>query len=42
VHAGGRERDAAEWRALLNQAGFRMNRVVQTASPYSVIEATPA
>jgi len=42
VQAGGRERDAAEWRALLNQAGFRMNRVVQTASPYSVIEATPA
>ena len=42
VQAGGRERDAAEWRDLLRQAGFRMNQLVQTASPYSVIEATPA
>ena len=40
--ANGRERDAAEYRDLLRQAGFRMNRIVQTASPYSVVEATPA
>jgi C-methyltransferase len=42
VHADGRERSAAECRELLRQAGFRMKRVVQTASPFSVVEATPA
>jgi C-methyltransferase len=40
--ANGRERAAAEYRDLLGQAGFRMTRVVQTASPFSVVEATPA
>jgi C-methyltransferase len=39
--ANGRERAATEYRDLLAQAGFRMTRVVQTASPFSVIEATP-
>jgi hypothetical protein len=42
LDANGRERDAAEYRDLLRQAGFRTNRIVQTASPYSVVEATPA
>ena len=42
VEANGRERDAAEYRDLLRQAGFRMTRIVQTAAPYSVVEATPA
>jgi DNA-binding Lrp family transcriptional regulator len=42
VQANGRERAAAEYRDLLAQAGFRMTRIVQTASPLSVIEATPA
>ena len=42
LDANGRERDAAEYQDLLRQAGFRMNRIVQTASPYSVVEATPA
>lgn len=41
VQAGGRERDAAEWRDLLRQGGFQMTRIVQTASAYCVIEATP-
>ena len=27
---------------VLRQAGFRMTRVVETASPFSVVEATPA
>ncbi|MGH3598289.1 MAG: methyltransferase [Mycobacterium sp.] len=35
-----RERTAAEYRGLLEQAGFRMTRVVPTASPFSVVEAT--
>ena len=42
LQADGRERAAAEYRDLLRQAGFRMTRVVQTASPFSVVEATPA
>jgi hypothetical protein len=42
LQAKGRERDAAEYRDLLRQAGFRMTRVVQTALPLSVVEATPA
>ena len=37
-----RERTAAEYRNLLGRAGLRMTRVVQTASPYSVVEAKPA
>ena len=39
---GSRERSAAEYRALLECAGFRMTRVVPTASPYSLVEAKPA
>lgn len=42
LEANGRERAPAEYRDLLSQAGFRMSRVVQTAAPYSVVEATPA
>jgi hypothetical protein len=39
VNAGARERTAAQYGRLLNTAGFRMTRVVETASPVSVIEA---
>jgi ubiquinone/menaquinone biosynthesis C-methylase UbiE len=39
--AGGRERTAKEYEALLNAAGFALTRVVPTASPASVIEAIP-
>jgi hypothetical protein len=39
---GSRERTATEYRALLESAGFRMTRVVSTASPYSLVEAKPA
>lgn len=38
---GGRERTVAESRTLLSDAGFRLDRVVQTASPLSILEATP-
>ncbi len=41
LNLGARERTAAEYRNLLSQAGFRMTRVVQTASPLSVVEARP-
>jgi hypothetical protein len=39
---GSRERTAAEYRDLLDRAGFRMTRVVQTASPFSFVEAKPS
>jgi hypothetical protein len=39
LNLGSRERTAAEYRRLLRQTGFRMTRVVQTASPLSVEEA---
>jgi hypothetical protein len=39
--AGGRERTADEYRELLGPAGLRVERVVPTASPVSVIEAVP-
>jgi C-methyltransferase len=42
LNLAARERTAAEYRKLLSQAGFRMTRVVQTASPLSVVEARAA
>ncbi|HEV7362701.1 MAG TPA: methyltransferase, partial [Mycobacterium sp.] len=39
VGAGARERTAAQYGRLLSRGGFRMTRVVETVSPYSVIEA---
>jgi hypothetical protein len=35
-----RERTATEYGQLLNTAGFQMSRVVETASPFSIVEAT--
>lgn len=35
-----RERSADEYERLFSRAGFRMTRVVDTASPFSVVEAT--
>jgi hypothetical protein len=34
----GRERTEAEYRTLLDRAGFELTRVVPTPSPYSVVE----
>ena len=42
LNLGARERTAVEYRDLLGEAGFRMTRVVQTASPLSVVEASAA
>jgi O-methyltransferase len=33
-----RERTAADYRKLYEQAGFRLTRVVETASPFSLVE----
>ncbi len=38
---GGEERTEAEYRALLDKAGFRLTRVVPTASLASIVEAAP-
>ena len=40
VVLGGRERTEEEFRHLLSGAGFRLARVIQTHSPFDVIEAT--
>jgi hypothetical protein len=39
---GGTERTEPEYAALLAKAGFRLQRVLPTASPASIVEATPA
>ena len=41
VMTGGIERTAREYGELFAKAGFRLDRVVPTASPFSVIEARP-
>jgi SAM-dependent methyltransferase len=42
VLTGGHERTAAEYRALLGGAGFALARIVPTATPLGIIEATRA
>jgi hypothetical protein len=42
VENAGRERTGDEYQDLLEQAGFRMTRIVSTASPFSIVEATAA
>ncbi len=42
LNLGARERTAAEYRKLLNQAGFELTRLVPTASPLSLLEARVA
>ena len=39
VSPGGKERTANEYRELFANAGLKLTRIVQTKSPYSVIEA---
>ena len=36
----GRERTAAQYRELLRRSGFTMTRVLPTASPFSLVEAS--
>ena len=38
---GGRERTEKEYRTLLAMAGFEVQRVLPTSTPWSVIEARP-
>jgi hypothetical protein len=41
VMTGGNERTENQYRDLLAKTGFRLDQVVNTKSPFSVIEATP-
>lgn len=41
TRVGGQERTGEEYGQLLEEAGFRLNRIVPTASPMSVIEGVP-
>jgi ubiquinone/menaquinone biosynthesis C-methylase UbiE len=41
VMTGGMERTAKEYEKLFASAGYALNRIVPTASPFSVIEARP-
>lgn len=41
AYAGGRERTQSEYRDLLVSTDFRLQRIVSTASPISIIEAVP-
>jgi ubiquinone/menaquinone biosynthesis C-methylase UbiE len=40
--AGGRERTEGEYRALLERSGLHLDRIIDTATAVSVLEATPA
>jgi SAM-dependent methyltransferase len=40
VVLGGRERTEQDYQSLFQAAGFRLERIIQTHSPFSVIEAT--
>lgn len=41
VRVGGRERTAAEFGALLDGAGFRLDRVIRTSGPHTILECFP-
>jgi hypothetical protein len=41
VGPGGQERTPSEYAALLDRAGFKMTKVVPTASAASVVEGVP-
>jgi SAM-dependent methyltransferase len=42
LFSGGRERTAAEYRALLARAGFRLARIIPTVQSFNVLEARRA
>jgi hypothetical protein len=42
IAVGGKERTRAQWSDLVSRAGFRLDGVVPTATPVSIVEASPA
>ena len=41
VYSGGQERNVSSYRSLLSRAGFKLARVIGSATPMSVVEAVP-
>jgi hypothetical protein len=41
VSPGGQERTEAEYRALLDKAGFRLERIIPTGTPMKILESVP-
>lgn len=41
VSLDGAERTEVQWRALLSDAGFALERIVRTRCPLSIIQAVP-
>ena len=41
VMLNGKERTALEWQALLNEAGFKLNKIYPTKGIQSIIETEP-
>src|SRR5207253_10028033 len=37
----GRERDEPEWQALFASSGFRLERIIPTPGPHSILEGKP-
>jgi hypothetical protein len=42
ANPGGQERTDAEYRALLQRAGFKLERIIPTPSPFKILESVPA
>jgi hypothetical protein len=42
ANPGGQERTDAEYSALLKRAGFKLERIVPTPSPFKILESIPA
>jgi hypothetical protein len=42
ANPGGQERTAAEYGALLQHAGFKIERIIPTPTPLKVVESVPA
>jgi hypothetical protein len=42
ISTGGKERTESEYRSLLEESGFKLNRIMPTNSPFSILEGTYA
>jgi hypothetical protein len=42
ANPGGQERTGAEYGALLQRAGFRLERIIETSTPFKILESVPA
>ena len=42
ANPGGQERTDAEYGALLQRAGFKLERIIPTPTPFKIVEAIPS